>query len=120
MTAAALEGGRIREGVWQGLVRAETAPEVEVLHGKVSLEGLTVTPADGGFVVRVPIPMRLISEGVQTFLVRDKAADAVLGQFTLIAGVAMDEDIRAELDLLRAELDLLKRAFRRHCTEPSP
>jgi hypothetical protein len=29
----------------------------------------------------------------------------------------MEEDIRAELDLLRAELDLLKRAFRRHCVE---
>jgi hypothetical protein len=29
----------------------------------------------------------------------------------------LDEDIRAEVDLLRAELDLLKRAFRRHCSE---
>ncbi len=41
----------------------------------------------------------------------------VLGHFTLIAGVAMEDDIRAELDLLRAEIDLLKRAFRRHCVE---
>ena len=31
---------------------------------------------------------------------------------TLLAGDAMSEDVRAEIDLLRAELDLLKRAFR--------
>jgi hypothetical protein len=40
-----------------------------------------------------------------------------LAHFTIITGVAMEDDLRAELDLLRAELDLLKRAFRRHCTE---
>jgi len=31
--------------------------------------------------------------------------------------VAMEDDLRAEVDLLRAELDMLKRAFRRHCLE---
>jgi hypothetical protein len=31
--------------------------------------------------------------------------------------VPLEEDIRAEVSLLRAELDLLKRAFRRHCAE---
>jgi len=40
-----------------------------------------------------------------------------LGHFTIITGVAMEDDIRAEMDLLRAELDMLKRAFRRHCLE---
>jgi hypothetical protein len=29
----------------------------------------------------------------------------------------MEDDLRAEVDLLRAELDMLKRAFRRHCLE---
>lgn len=114
---AVLSGGRIRAGVWQGLVQAEAPPRIEVVHGKVSLQGVTVTPAEGGYAVRAPIPAEMLSEGVQTFLVRDAAADAVLGHFTIIAGVAMEEDIRAELDLLRAELDLLKRAFRRHCVE---
>jgi hypothetical protein len=37
--------------------------------------------------------------------------------FTIITGVAMEDDLRAEVDLLRAELDMLKRAFRRHCLE---
>ena len=40
-----------------------------------------------------------------------------LAQFTLVAGQPLDEDIRAELSLLRAELDLLKRAFQRHVRE---
>ncbi len=117
MSQPVLEGGRIRAGVWQALLRAKSPPQVEVLHGKVSLQGLTLTPAEGGFALRVPIPMELVSDGVQTFLVRDRTADQVLGHFTVIAGVAVDDDIRAELDLLRAELDLLKRAFRRHCVE---
>ena len=36
---------------------------------------------------------------------------------SIITGVAMEDDLRAEVDLLRAELDMLKRAFRRHCLE---
>jgi hypothetical protein len=40
-----------------------------------------------------------------------------LAHFTIITGVPMEDDLRAEVDLLRAELDMLKRAFRRHCVE---
>ena len=43
--------------------------------------------------------------------------EEVLGSFTLIAGEALGDDLRAEVSLLRAELDMLKRAFRRHCLE---
>jgi outer membrane protein assembly factor BamA len=35
----------------------------------------------------------------------------------LIAGEALGDDIRVEVELLRDELDMLKRAFRRHCVE---
>ena len=55
--------------------------------------------------------------GVQTFLIRDVASGETLQHFTIITGVAMEDDLRAEVDLLRAELDMLKRAFRRHCLE---
>ena len=41
----------------------------------------------------------------------------ILGDFTLMAGDAVADDLRAEVELLRAELDMLKRAFRRHCLE---
>ena len=43
--------------------------------------------------------------------------DARLASFTVVMGQPLDEDIRAEMALLRAELDMLKRAFRRHCVE---
>lgn len=117
MGETVLTGGRIRAGVWEGVLRAPAAPRVEVVHGKTVLPGLTLTEVAGGWAVRVPVPAELLSDGVQTFLVREPGSSAVLGHFTIIAGVAMEDDIRAELDLLRAELDMLKRAFRRHCVE---
>jgi hypothetical protein len=52
---------------------------------------------------------------VQSFLVQSDGV--TLAQFTLVAGQAPDQDLRAELNLLRAELDLLKRAFQRHVRE---
>ena len=65
----------------------------------------------------VPIPSELISDGVQTFLVREATQTETLTRFSIAAGEPLQEDVLAELDLLRAELDLLKRAFRRHCSE---
>ena len=114
----ALAGGRLRGGIWQGLLRGGPgAPKVELLHGKVVIQGLSVSPQGADWALRVPVPSEFISDGVQTFLLRDTTADTILGHFTIIAGVPMEDDIRAELDLLRAELDMLKRAFRRHCLE---
>jgi hypothetical protein len=114
--AATLTKTRIREGVWQGLLTG-AAPDLEVtLLGEV-LPGVTLTPCPGGQEVRVPIPARVLSEGVQTFLIR--SGGETLAHFTIVTGVALEDDLRAEIDLLRAELDLLKRAFRRHCVETS-
>lgn len=117
---AELTQTRIRGGVWEGvLTGAGPQPRLTVtLHG-TEIPGVTVTPlpdAPGVHAVRVPIPAELLSEGVQTFLILD-AAGSVLGQFVIIAGMPLDDDIRADVDLLRAELDMLKRAFRRHCLE---
>jgi len=67
--------------------------------------------------VRLPIPAAILSEGVQTILFRDPASGETLARLTRVTGVPLEEDLRAELDLLRAELDMLKRAFRRHCVE---
>lgn len=114
-----LEQGRIASGIWEGLVSgADAVPVIEALHGGRALEGVTVTPIldqPGRVAVRVPIPAWVLNEGVQTVLVR--SGGTVLAQLTLIAGQPLDEDIRAELSLLRAELDLLKRAFQRHVRE---
>ncbi|MDQ2066883.1 hypothetical protein Q9295_10895 [Xinfangfangia sp. CPCC 101601] len=111
---------RIRAGVWQGVLTGAGAvvPQLQVLHLERSLPGLVVTPVpgqSGDYEVKLPIPVELLSEGVQTFLIRQ--GELTLAHFTIITGVPMEDDLRAEIDLLRAELDMLKRAFRRHCLE---
>jgi hypothetical protein len=113
---------RIRAGVWEGVLTGAGAaePRLEVVHLQEPVPGVTVAAiADrpGEWAVRVPIPAAVLSEGVQTFLIRDPGTGLTLQHFTIVTGVAMEEDIRAEVDLLRAELDMLKRAFRRHCLE---
>ena len=121
MTEPKLINTRIRAGIWEGLLIGQTdAPRLEVVHLEVPLDGVRITQnasQPGQWAVQVPIPAQVIGDGVQTFVIRDVGTGTKLGHFTVIAGEAMDEDIRAELDLLRAELDLLKRAFRRHCVE---
>ncbi len=112
---------RIQAGVWEGvLTGAEGVPEIEVTHLAHPLDGvhLREDPAEPGqFLLQVPIPAELLSEGVQTFLITDKPSGETLSSFTVVTGQPMEEDFRAEMELLRAELDLLKRAFRRHCVE---
>lgn len=112
---------RIRAGVWEGVLKGTaTQPAIEVLHLEHRLEGVTVTAIperSQEWLVKVPIPVTALSEGVQTFLIHDTASGEKLDHFTIITGVAMEDDLRAEIDLLRAELDMLKRAFRRHCLE---
>ncbi|PZQ97838.1 MAG: hypothetical protein DI533_11840 [Cereibacter sphaeroides] len=121
MRQAKLEGGRIKSGIWEGLVSGgQDAPALEMRHQNRVLPDLSVTQRPDGWSVHVPIPASALSEGVQTFLLAEAGSDRILGHFTIIAGVVMEEDMRAELDLLRAELDMLKRAFRRHCLETAP
>ena len=112
---------RIRAGVWEGVLTGVVGePQLQALHLEQVLPGLVVQQAEGqpgAWALRLPIPMDLLSEGVQTFMIREVGAADILGHFTVITGVAMEDDVRAEIDLLRAELDMLKRAFRRHCLE---
>ncbi len=109
--AMTLTGTRIVAGVWEGILTGAgaEAPGLEVTHLGRALAGVQVGAADNAsFLVRVPIPAELLHDGVQTFLI--SAQGRTLAHFTVITGVAMEDD-------LRAELDMLKRAFRRHCVE---
>ncbi|SEK63519.1 hypothetical protein SAMN05421666_0664 [Roseovarius nanhaiticus] len=116
---------RLFEGVWEGQLTHEgdgnTQPDIEVTHLERPLAGVEVIENEeaGYWVVRVPIPAEVITDGIQTFLIRDKRADVVLNSFALMSGEALGYDIRTEMTLLREELDMLKRAFRRHCLETS-
>jgi hypothetical protein len=108
-----LEGARIAAGCWRAELVApdrDEAPAIEVWHQEARLDGVSLAApsAPGRWPVAVPIPASLLSDGVQTFVVRE---------VTIVTGVPLEDDIRAEIDLLRAELDMLKKAFRRHCAE---
>jgi hypothetical protein len=121
MTDFTLTKTRIRAGIWEGVLSGSAdTPPLEVTHLEKPVAGVVVKAVSdrpGDWLVQVPIPAELLSEGVQTFLIRNKVTGEKLQHFTVITGVAMEDDLRAEVDLLRAELDMLKRAFRRHCLE---
>lgn len=119
-----LKRSRVISGVWEGLIDglpgSVEAPEIEVVHLERILPGLEIAALDdgsAGWRATLPIPADLLTDGVQTFLIRAHGGGETLGHFTIVTGQPLDDDIRAELDLLRAELDMLKRAFRRHCRE---
>jgi hypothetical protein len=111
---------RLSSGVWQGVLSLADGevPEIDVMHLESPVQGVTVKPLqEKDYLVSVPIPLRALNDGVQSFVVQSAKTSETLASFAIIAGSALDEDLRAEIDLLRAELDLLKRAFRRHCVE---
>ena len=122
MSAYTLTNTRLFEGVWDGVITAKKddgiPPLIEVTLLEKLLEKVSLTPnGENRWILRIPIPTTAIADGVHTFLIREAASGETLDSFSIIAGEAVAEDIRAEMDLLRAELDMLKRAFRRHCVE---
>ena len=125
MSEVTLTRTRLAEGVWEGLlsVRDATAPKLLLRHQDELLgepETIEAGEDPGGiakWLVRFQLPVERLADGVQTFVIEDAATGDALAHETIIAGEALDDDIRAEVSLLRAELDLLKRAFRRHCSE---
>lgn len=121
LTATHLSGG-----VWHGVLTVSNAvmnyhPQLGASHLGVLIDGVLVTqsPDQDLWQISVPVPPEAISDGVHTILITDQRTGMQLGSFAILAGEALSDDIRAELDLLRAELDLLKKAFRRHCSESS-
>lgn len=123
MSAFELTKTRLFEGIWEGVLTAvedvRTAPNISVTHLDKPLSALQLMESgtEGQWILRIPIPAELIGDGAQTFLIIDAETGETLNSFTIIAGDAVSDDIRAEVALLRAELDLLKRAFRHHCVE---
>ncbi len=124
MSQLSLTKIRISQGVWHGELLASgtenVQPQVEVRHMDKVLQGVTLKEdpeQKGRFGLSVPIPVEFLGDGVQTFVISDADNGDRLGDFNIITGQPMRDDIRAEMNLLREELDMLKRAFRRHCVE---
>lgn len=121
MSAVQLTKTKMQQGVWQGIITGmgEDAPRIEVTHENTPVPDIILTHNESAdhWTLSIPIPPQAITDGVQTLIIRDLEANEKIGHVTLMAGEALGDDIRAEMDLLRSELDMLKRAFRRHCVE---
>jgi len=127
MPEVRLTKSTIRSGVWNGhAVREDGAddpmPVLSAWHLEMRLPDPELAPVKdkpGLWAVSFPIPATILADGVQTVLIRDEASGDTVESFALVSGEPLEQDVRAEVDLLRAELDMLKRAFRRHCVETS-
>lgn len=116
-----LTPGILREGTWQARIDPvtadKTAPVISMTHQGRPLDGVSLARDGAGWALTVTLPVTVLSSGVQTILVTETTSQAVLHALHISAGDVLDDNILAEVTLLRAELDMLKRAFRRHCTE---
>ncbi len=123
MSEMTLSKTRLRNGAWEGQILGASStgarPNIQVTYLDQPVDGVEMVEAGNGtsWDLTIPIPSNAVADGVQTFLIIDQDTATKLGDFTLMAGEAVSDDLRAEVELLRAELDMLKRAFRRHCLE---
>ena len=122
MTLPVLSRAVLRAGVWEAVLETggqqDAPPRLELLLGTEVVAHPEVLPAGpGSWQIRVGVPLGLLNQGVQVFLVREIGQTDLLGHFTLIAGDDMGDDLRGTVMLLRAELDLLKQSFRRHMAD---
>ncbi|SMO79437.1 hypothetical protein [Paracoccus laeviglucosivorans] len=114
----------LKSGIWQGTLRRSTPPgRLILVHmGTRVTDARATAQADGSWRIAVAIPTEKLSDGVQTFiLLEDNGKDNEppqvgalrLSSLNIVAGEPLDEDMRAEIDLIRSELDLLKKELRR-------
>ncbi|MDF1857230.1 hypothetical protein [Pseudooceanicola sp.] len=111
---------RFNAGIWEGVISgAEAAPSIGVSFGDDPVAGVELSALDqpGQFLIKVPVPDAAVGDGIHTIVLTDLEDGAILNSFAILAGEALTDTMRAEIDLLREELDLLKRAFRRHCVD---
>jgi hypothetical protein len=114
-TALSLNEGRLI-GALRARAANAPAPLLEVVaRGAVVAVGDTVLPEEGVDIpFSIALPADILTDGVQTLLVRLQGDTQILGSLSIAVGEPVDQDIVAELDLLRAEIDMLKTAMRRH------
>lgn len=109
----------LHAGKYEGVFEGPLETGLEAVHnGKVvavaRMVGLPDQP--GAVRVTVDLPPEVLSSGVQVIALRSTTTGEVLDRVTLMAGDALDDDVRGEIALLRDELEILKAAFRRHVT----
>lgn len=107
-----------RGGLWQGRLSAPATggrmPGIVVQSDGAAVAGVGLhADGPGSWVITVPVPAAALGDGVSTFVLLDGADGAALTSFAIATGEPAEDDLRAEVALLRAELDMMKRHFRR-------
>ena len=115
---------RIKSGHYEGLlttrakVKAQPVLELRLLDATLcKAEIIPDEKVEKAWAVQIELPAASINDGVQTYIIYDVETGKTLDSFAMITGTPLQQDIQAELALLRAELDILKQAFRQHCVE---
>jgi len=111
---------RIRNGRYEGVLkrngRISRDPVIEMFFlgrpaGKLALE-----EAGDGWSASADLPKEILNEGVQTLLIQDATTGDTLDSLAVVTGQPLEEDLRAEVHLLRAELEMLKSSFRKYAS----
>lgn len=113
----------LNNGLWKGRLSGSAVPArvCVTLLGRVVSEVRLEDDGTGVWDIAAPLPSSLISGGVHSFVLMADGSEAGaslsptarrLAVLSLIAGEALESDLRAELQLLRAEVELLKSALR--------
>lgn len=103
----------LKSGVWSGVLTGKMAPArlTVTLRGEDVAQAALTPLAPGEWQMRVPLPAALLSDGTHSLALQADGG-GVLARLPIIAGAALDDDLIAEIALLRDELELLKREFR--------
>lgn len=107
----------VRDGIIEGSLRVgsnpDALPQIELLKdGEVIARAPSVqTPEGCGFTM--PIPAHVISQGMTALGLRIEPEQEISAHLTISAGQALEQDIYAELAVLRSELDMLRNSFRK-------
>lgn len=103
----------LSNGIWTVSVSGpDTPPQLEVRLGDHPLESpLPEQQPDGTWLIHLRLPPEAINDGVSVLSVLDQGER--LGGFVVAAGDLLQDDLRAQVALLRAEVDLLKSTIRR-------
>ena len=117
MARYVLEKTRFRAGVWQGVLSGPPDLEPPALSGRgpdgpLLIDVRAFSAAHGRWDVRLAVPDSALGDGVHSFAILCPEGVA-LTRFDVIAGDALEDDIRAELASLRAEMDLMGSVLRR-------
>ncbi|RJE80769.1 hypothetical protein [Paracoccus sp. JM45] len=119
------ENHGLKGGLWRGrLSHPQGAPAriILVQHGEVIAEGRMTPDGDEASLVEMDLPREVLTDGLQTLLLRSDAGAAgeeadpdgeVLARMPLLAGRPLDDDLTTEITALRAEMELVKRELRR-------